>query len=162
MYSLLANFPPEQHKNCLKSARIPAQFLHFSDEKSDGAICTSDLIRASPVWKLWGLSVQKWMSNIKIWQKNPGFSQAEEQNRKAHELITTEQGILLRMNRSIQVESAFGVIKQDFRFKRFLTRGKPKTETQFFLIAFAYNVEKLCNRINSNRFGRSLFEKIIA
>ncbi len=47
MYSLLANFPPEQHKNCLKSARIPAQFLHFSDEKFDGAICTSDLIRAS-------------------------------------------------------------------------------------------------------------------
>lgn len=121
--------------------------------------CKSESIS---MWKLWGLSVQKWMSNIKIWQKNPGFSQAEEQNRKAHELITTEQGILLRMNRSIQVESAFGVIKQDFRFKRFLTRGKPKTETQFFLIAFAYNVEKLCNRINSNRFGRSLFEKIIA
>lgn len=85
-----------------------------------------------------------------------------EQNRKAHELITTEQGILLRMNRSIQVEGAFGVIKQDFRFKRFLTRGKPKTETQFFLISFAYNVEKLCNRLNSNRFGRSLFEKLIA
>ena len=85
-----------------------------------------------------------------------------EQNRKAHELITTEQGILLRMNRSIQVEGAFGVIKQDFRFKRFLTRGKPKTETQFFLISFAYNVEKLFNRINSNRFGHSLFEKMIA
>ena len=85
-----------------------------------------------------------------------------EQNRKASELITTEQGILLIMNRSIQVEGAFGVIKQDFRFKRFLTRGKPKTETQFFLISFAYNVEKLCNRINSNRFGHPLFEKMIA
>lgn len=85
-----------------------------------------------------------------------------EQNRKATELITTEQGILLRMNRSIQVEGAFGVIKQDFRFRRFLTKGKAKTETQFFLISFAYNVEKLCNRINSNRFGYSLFEKMIA
>ena len=85
-----------------------------------------------------------------------------EQNRKATELITTEKGILLRMNRSIQVEGAFGVIKQDFRFRRFLTRGKAKTETQFFLISFAYNVEKLCNRINSNRFGHSLFEKMIA
>ena len=85
-----------------------------------------------------------------------------EQNRKAYELTTSEQGILLRMNRSIQVEGAFGVIKQDFRFKRFLTRGKPKTETQFFLISFAYNVEKLCNRINSNRFGHPLFEKMIA
>lgn len=85
-----------------------------------------------------------------------------EQNKKATELITTDIGVLLRMNRSIQVEGAFGVIKQDFRFKRFLTRGKSKTETQFFILAFAFNVEKLCNRINSNRFGQSLFKKMIA
>ena len=81
-----------------------------------------------------------------------------EQNRRAYELITTEEGVKLRTNRSIQVEGAFGVIKQDFGFKRFLTRGKLKTETQFFLIAFAFNMEKLCNRINSGRFGTSLFE----
>lgn len=80
-----------------------------------------------------------------------------EQNRKATELITTDDGIILRMNRSIQVEGAFGVIKQDFGFRRFLTRGKPKVETQFFLIAFAFNIEKLCNRIESKRFGKSLF-----
>lgn len=82
-----------------------------------------------------------------------------EQNRKAAELITSQQGILLRMNRSIQVEGAFGVIKQDYGFRRFLTRGKEKTETQFFLLAFAYNIEKLCNRTKSNRLGKSLFEK---
>ena len=81
----------------------------------------------------------------------------KNQNRKATELITTDDGIKLRMNRSIQVEGAFGVIKQDFGFKRFLTRGKQKTEAQFFLIAFAFNIEKLCNRINSKRFGTSLF-----
>lgn len=63
------------------------------------------------------------------------------------------------MNRSIQVEGAFGVIKQDYRFRRFLTRGKAKTETQFFLLAFAYNIEKLCNRTKSNRLGKSLFQK---
>ncbi len=34
--------------------------------------------------------------------------------------ITTPKGILLRMNRSIQVEGAFGVIKQDYGFRRFL------------------------------------------
>lgn len=82
-----------------------------------------------------------------------------EQNRKATEMITSENGILLRMNRSIQVEGAFGVIKQDFRFRRFLTRGKAKAETQFFLIAFAFNVEKLCNRTKSNRLGQSLFKE---
>ena len=81
-----------------------------------------------------------------------------EQNKKATELITTDEGIKLRTNRSIQVEGAFGVIKQDYGFRRFLTRGKPKVETQFFLIAFAFNIEKLCNRINCNRFGKSLFD----
>jgi hypothetical protein len=34
--------------------------------------------------------------------------------------ITTPQGTLLRMNRSIQVEGAFGVLKNDRKFKRFL------------------------------------------
>ena len=37
---------------------------------------------------------------------------------------STDKGILLRMNRSIQVEGAFGVLKQDYGFGRFLTRGK--------------------------------------
>jgi len=79
-------------------------------------------------------------------------------NQNAYDLITADEGIRLRRNRSIQVEGAFGVIKQDFGFKRFLTRGIQKTETQFFLLSFAFNVEKLCNRINSGRFGTSLFE----
>lgn len=52
-----------------------------------------------------------------------------EQNRRAYELITTDEGVKLRTNRSIQVEGAFGVIKQDFGFKRFLARGKLKAET---------------------------------
>lgn len=80
------------------------------------------------------------------------------QKREATERITTEEGIQLRVNRSIQVEGAFGVIKEDYGFRRFLTRGKHKTETQFFLLAFAYNIRKLCARIENGRFGKSLFE----
>ena len=49
-------------------------------------------------------------------------------------------------------------LKQDFGYRRFQTRGKVKTETQFFLLAFAFNIEKLCNRIESKRFGKSLFD----
>lgn len=40
------------------------------------------------------------------------------------------------MNRSIQVEGAFGVIKQDYGFIRFLMRVKAKVKTEFLLIAF--------------------------
>ena len=71
--------------------------------------------------------------------------------------IVSEEGILLRMNRSIQVEGAFGVIKEDMSFRRFLTRGKQKTETQFFLIAFSFNIQKLWNRRRADRIGQKLF-----
>ena len=84
------------------------------------------------------------------------------QKREATERIRTDEGILLRINRSIQVEGSFGVIKQDYGFRRFLTRGKRKTETQFFILSFAFNVQKLWNRQNSNRFNKPLFEKMIA
>ena len=61
------------------------------------------------------------------------------------------------MNRSIQVEGAFGVLKEDYGFRRFLARGKKNVETQFFLLAFAFNVEKLCNRTKKGRLGMDLF-----
>ena len=80
-----------------------------------------------------------------------------EHRPEALEAMTTKEGILLRINRSIQVEGAFGVLKEDYRFKRFLTRGKQNIETQFFLLAFAFNIEKLCNRAKKERKGQHLF-----
>ena len=82
-----------------------------------------------------------------------------KQKRDATHRITSEKGIMLRMNRSIQVEGAFGVIKQDSGFRRFLTRGKTKTETQFFLVAFAFDILKLCSRIENDRFHQHYFLK---
>jgi transposase len=76
--------------------------------------------------------------------------------------ITSDMGILLRMNRSIQVEGAFGVLKQDYGFRQFLLRGKRKVETEILLVAMAYNLNKLHNKIQANRTGRQLFEKLSA
>lgn len=67
--------------------------------------------------------------------------------------ILTDEGVLLRKNRSIQVEGVFGILKQDYNFRRFLIRGNRRIETQFFLLAFAFNVEKLKNKQKSERFG---------
>ena len=63
---------------------------------------------------------------------------------------------------ALQVEGAFGVLKQDRDFRRFLTRGKQKTETQFFLLAFAFNIKKLWNRTLDGRLGLELFKKEVA
>ena len=42
-------------------------------------------------------------------------------------------------------------------FRRFLVRGKKDVETQLFLLAFAFNIQKLYNRQKSGRFGTNLF-----
>jgi transposase len=84
------------------------------------------------------------------------------QRKESLERITSPTGILLRMNRSIQAEGAFGVIKQDMGFRQFLLRGNKKVRTEIFLLAIAYNVNKLHNKIQKNRTGQLLFEKMTA
>ena len=76
--------------------------------------------------------------------------------------ITSKQGVLLRINRSIQAEGAFGVIKQDYGFRQFLLRGNRKVRTEILIVAMAYNINKLHNKIQANRTGSQLFEKMIA
>ena len=89
-----------------------------------------------------------------------GFSKTmARQKAEATERITTDEGNILRQNRSIQVEGAFGVLKQNRDFRRFFVRSKEKTETQFFLLAFAFNIKKLWNRTLDNRLGVDLFQK---
>ena len=55
------------------------------------------------------------------------------------------------MNRSIQVEGAFGVLKQHAVFTRFLTRGKMNVKIEFFLLCMGYNINKLHAKIQGDR-----------
>ena len=73
--------------------------------------------------------------------------------------ITSPKGILLRINRSIQVEGAFGVLKEDHGFRRFLLRGKKNVRVEFLLLSLGHNVNKLHNKIQNNRCGMLLHEK---
>ncbi|MCR3761934.1 IS1182 family transposase [Clostridium felsineum] len=72
--------------------------------------------------------------------------------------IKTELGTKLRMNRSIQVEGAFGILKSDYEFKRFLTRGKNSVKTEFILLCFGYNINKLHLKIQNERTQKYLHE----
>lgn len=47
------------------------------------------------------------------------------------------------MNRSIQVEGAFGVLKQDYGFRRFLMRRNKNIRTEFLILSFGYDINKL-------------------
>lgn len=65
-----------------------------------------------------------------------------EKRQQSLENITSERGILLRMNRSIQVEGAFGLIKNDFGFRRFLTTGKKNVRIELLFLALGFNLKK--------------------
>ncbi len=75
------------------------------------------------------------------------------------ERITSPMGILLRMNRSIQSEGAFGTVKQNYGFRQFLLRGNKKVSTEILLLAMAYNINKLHSKTQQNRAGTQLFIK---
>ena len=81
-----------------------------------------------------------------------------EKRKESYENITSETGIKYRMNRSIQVEGAFGVIKNDYEFQRFLLRGKAKVKLEILLMSIGYNLNKLHGKIQNERTRSYLFE----
>lgn len=80
-----------------------------------------------------------------------------EKWQESYENILSEKGILYRMNRSIQVEGAFGVLKNDYEFQRFLLRGKTKVKLEILLLCMGYNLNKLHAKIQGQRTVSHLF-----
>jgi len=62
------------------------------------------------------------------------------------ENLNSELGIELRIQRSIQVEGAFGVIKEQVGFRRFKRRGIHNVKFEFYLIAIGCNLKKFHNK----------------
>ena len=90
--------------------------------------------------------------------KNLYVSRKFNQYRKDDlERIRSEEGILLRVNRSIQSEGSFGDLKEDTGFRRFRYRGKANVEAQSILLAIAHNIRKLHQKIQSGKTGTHLF-----
>ena len=77
---------------------------------------------------------------------------------KNMETFSSETGICLRLNRSIQVEGVFGVLKQDYGYKRVLHKGAEKVQKKILLLAMGFNLNKLHNRNKSGRLGIRLFK----
>ena len=73
------------------------------------------------------------------------------------ERILSDEGILLRINRSIQAEGSFGEMKQDMQFRRYLSRGTANALAESVLLAMAKNINKLHNKIQKGKTGTHLF-----
>jgi len=80
----------------------------------------------------------------------------QQKREEASNRIQTPKGKMLRMNRSIQSEGAFGEVKADMNFRRFLCRGTQNILAETILLGLAHNVNKLHNKIQCGRCGSYL------
>ena len=85
-----------------------------------------------------------------------------EKRKQATANIMTERGIHLRLCRSIQVEGAFGLLKNDFGFRRFLTRGKANVRIELFLLVLAFDLKKLWMKREQGRLQTRASLKMIS
>ncbi|MEG1753939.1 MAG: transposase, partial [Christensenella sp.] len=76
--------------------------------------------------------------------------------------IKSERGVNLRINRSIQSEGTFGVLKEDYGFRRFMLRSGGKVRLEALLYCMAFNLNKLHNKTKNNRLGYLFYEKLIS
>ncbi|MCC0785075.1 transposase [Clostridioides sp. ES-S-0108-01] len=64
------------------------------------------------------------------------------------------EGYELRVNRNIQAEgAAFAQVKQNMKFRRFLSRGKENVLSECIIVAIAHNISRLHNKIVKNKCG---------
>lgn len=61
--------------------------------------------------------------------------------------LNSIHGALLCMNRSIQAEGTFGIIKYDKSYKRLRRKGLENVQLEFLLVACRYNLYKYHNKI---------------
>jgi transposase len=70
----------------------------------------------------------------------------KELKQKVDENLDSELGIELRVQRSIQVEGAFGIIKEDMKFRRFTRTMFSGIKLELNLIAIGFNLKKFYNK----------------
>lgn len=86
----------------------------------------------------------KEIRNYRIFDVNYNYSIIKKN--VTHNLLSPK-GIEMRVNRSSQVEGAFGVIKQDMDYDRTRRRGLLYVSLEFMLICLGYNIRKLFSLI---------------
>lgn len=80
-----------------------------------------------------------------------------ELRKQSLENITTLKGKKLRVNRSIQVEGAFGQLKNNRGFRRFLTKGNYNVKAELYFLALSQNVRKYHSKCNKQMQQTHLF-----
>ena len=87
--------------------------------------------------------------DTRLAEMNPAL---ELKKQEARENLLGPKGIVIRVNRSIQVEGAFGDLKQNMGYMRVRRRGLPKVRTEVMMYCLGRNIRKLFSSHNGDNF----------
>lgn len=74
---------------------------------------------------------------------NPCLNELQEEAKRN---LDSDEGVRLRIQRSIQAEGAFGDIKANMEYTRLHRRGAQNVESEIILISIGYNLRKVHNK----------------
>lgn len=134
-----------EHTEQKKGRLVSTAWYRYED--CSGCPCRSQCCRAKGSQQLKQLRLQK-----TFWEKRMQTQQR----------IASPRGIHLRLCRSIQVEGALGLLKNDFAFRRFLTRGRANIRAELFLPAMAFDLKKLWMKREQGRLKTRVSAKLTA
>ena len=87
--------------------------------------------------------------------KDGGIANERENLSSMHQEVIKNlesiHGALLRMNRSIQAEGTFGIMKNDRWYKRIVRRGIYSVKLEVLLVAIGHNLYKYQKKKMRNR-----------
>ena len=94
-------------------------------------------------------------------EKHIKFSPAFQNYRKqSNHNITTEEGIIQRINRSIQAEGMFSKLKDGLKYDRFRHRGMKGVVSDITLMAIGINLNKLHSKMTKDQTGVIEYKKV--
>ncbi len=154
--------PDGDYYTCKNGCKLYAHGIHHRKTAS-GYVCKQTVYRSYECaecphraeclkGKNWKIPEKERFKKLTISRK------FERQRKECLERITSKEGIQLRVNRSIQVEGAFALWKEDGAFRQFLCRGQANVYAESVLMAVAQNIDNLHRRIQNGKLGQHLYE----
>ena len=86
--------------------------------------------------------------DYRLYELIPEYELLKEEARKN---LQSPKGIEIRINRSIQVEGAFGQIKQNMQYTRIRRRGLEKVSCEIMLMCLGANIRKYFSTLDGNK-----------
>ena len=152
------NMEPLEHEDgflCAGGRKL--LFARSSSKKENGFVTTTDYYRCEDCSGS-KLRSKCFKSSNEVKNKEIRMCvESAEYRKTAFENLLSERGALLWMNRSVQVEGAFGVLKSDRNFRRFLMRGRTNISTELFLLCLAFDLQKFFSKLQRGKRKSHLF-----